>query len=272
MTTSAIIPAIGFGTFRLQGQTVIDAVHSALALGYRHIDTAKLYDNEEAVGEAIRSSGVPRDEIFLTTKIWHDSLRHDQLLASLAASNQRLGVEQVDLALIHWPSPGGEVPVAETIGALAEARERGLTRYMGISNYTIAQVDEALAVPGGEHIITNQVEVQPYLANRKLVAHCQARGLEVTGFMSLAVGKVMKDPVINAIAQVHNANPAQIALAWSLAQGVGVIPSSTNPAHQKSNLAALNIRLSAEDIARIDALDCGERIASPGFAPEWDND
>lgn len=270
MTANAIIPPIGFGTFRLQGQQVIDAVHSALALGYRHIDTAKLYDNETEVGQAIHTSGVPRDSIFLTTKIWHDCLRRDDLLASLAASNQRLGVEQVDLALIHWPSPGGEVPVAETMAALAEARERGLTKYIGISNYTIAQVDEALAVPGGEQLITNQIEVQPYLANRRLVEHCQARGLEVTGFMSLAVGKVMQDPVIADIAKAHNASPAQIALAWSLARGVGVIPSSTKPEHQKSNLAAAGITLSPEDMARINALDCGDRIASPDFAPEWD--
>lgn len=270
MSATDIIPAIGFGTFRLKGQEVIDAVHSALALGYRHIDTARLYDNETEVGRAIASSGVPRDEIFLTTKIWYDCLRRDDLLASLEASNQRLGVEQVDLALIHWPSPGDEVPVAETIGALAEARKRGMTRYIGISNYTIAQVDAALAVPGGEQLVTNQIEVQPYLANRKLVEHCQARGLQVTGFMSLAVGKVMQDPVLKDIASAHDASPAQIALAWSLARGVAVIPSSTNPAHQQSNLAAARITLSEEDMRRINALDCGERIASPDFAPQWD--
>ncbi|GHC16736.1 2,5-didehydrogluconate reductase DkgB [Aidingimonas halophila] len=266
----AILPRIGLGTFRLKEQEVIDSVSSALELGYRHIDTAQMYDNEAAVGRAIRDSAVPRDEIFLTTKIWYDRLKGDDLIQSLEESLEKLGVDHVDLALIHWPSPNDEVPMTEYIGKLNEAREKGLTKHIGISNFTIAQVDEALGVPGGEYIVTNQIEVHPYLANRKLVDHCQSKGLQVTGYMPLAVGKVMKEPVLQEIANEHGVTPAQVALAWVAARDIVVIPSSTRPAHQRANLAALDIELSADEIARIDALDAGERIANPDFAPAWD--
>jgi len=264
------IPPIGLGTFRLKGQDVIDSVQSALKLGYRHIDTAKLYDNEKAVGRAIRESGVARKDVFVTTKVWFDELAGDQALEALKASLKRLDMDYVDLALIHWPSPKGEVPMKDYIGALNKAREQGLTKHIGISNFTNAQVDEALSLPGGEHIVTNQVEVHPFLANKKVIRHCQAKGLTVTGYMPLAVGKVMDDPVLQAIAQQHGVTPAQIALAWVAQQDIVVIPSSTRPEHQKANLEAMNLTLSDEEVAKIDALDRSERIANPDFAPDWD--
>lgn len=270
MSQQHVIPPIGLGTFRLKGQEVIDSVKSALALGYRHIDTAQMYENEAEVGQAIKESGVPRDEIFVTTKIWHGSLAGDQPIEGLKESLKKLDMDHVDLTLIHWPSPGNEVPMEDYIGALNEARKQGLTKHIGISNFTIAQVDEALLVPGGENIVTNQIEVHPYLANKKVVKHCQDKGLQVTGYMPLAVGKVMNDPVLQEIAQAHEVTPAQIALAWVAQQDIVVIPSSTKPEHQKANLAALKLQLSAEEIAKIDALDAGERIANPDFAPEWD--
>ncbi|WP_111641597.1 2,5-didehydrogluconate reductase DkgB [Marinimicrobium alkaliphilum] len=270
MTEHTVLPPIGLGTFRLQEQVVIDSVLSALALGYRHIDTATFYENEAAVGKAIRASGVPREEIFVTTKIWWDQLDGDGPIRSLEGSLERLGLTQVDLALIHWPSPNGEVPMADYLDGLGRARAQGLTRHIGVSNFTIAQIDEALALPVGKYLVTNQVEVQPYLANRKLVEHCQRRGLQVTGYMPLAVGKVMKDPVLKAIGERHGASAAQVALAWVVSRGIAVIPASTNPQHQQSNLEALELTLNAEDIAQIDALDAGERIANPPFAPHWD--
>ncbi|WP_129142066.1 2,5-didehydrogluconate reductase DkgB [Modicisalibacter coralii] len=266
----AEIPDIGMGTYRLKDQEAVAAVSSALSLGYRHIDTAQMYDNEAAVGEAIRRSGVPRDEIFLTTKVWWDRLRHDDLIASLEESVRRLGVEGVDLALIHWPSPGDEVPMSEYIGALAAARDKGLTRHIGVSNFTIAHLDQALSVPGGEHIVTNQIEVHPFLANQALVEACQDLGVTVTGYMPLAVGKVMNQPILHQIAADHDATPAQVALAWVAARGIVPIPSSSQPEHQKANLAALDLTLSDEAMARIEHLDVGERIANPGFAPRWD--
>ncbi|SOC54070.1 2,5-diketo-D-gluconate reductase B [Chromohalobacter canadensis] len=270
MLNQRTLPRIGLGTFRLKDQDVIDSVTSALSLGYRHIDTAQFYDNERAVGEALKQSDVPRDEIFLTTKVWWDRLQPQALLESFEESCRQLGVEYVDLALVHWPSPDDEVPMADYIGALSQVREKGLTREIGVSNFTVAQLDQALSVLGGEHLITNQIEVHPFLANRTVVAHCQDKGLQVTGYMPLAVGKVMDEPVLKEIADAHGASPAQIALAWVAARDIVVIPSSTKPEHQKSNLEAMAITLSADEMARIDALDRGERIANPDFAPQWD--
>ncbi len=270
MAQSNIIPRIGFGTYRLKDQQVIDSVKSALELGYRHIDTAQIYDNEQSVGEGIKQSGVPRDEIFLTTKVWWDRLRHDDLIASLEESCRKLGVDRVDLALIHWPSPDDEVPKEEYIGALNAAREKGLTRHIGVSNFTMTHLDEALSVPGGEHLITNQIEVHPFLANHKLVEYSQSKGLQVTGYMPLAVGKVMNEPVLQQIADDHDVTPAQVALAWVAARDIAVIPSSTKPEHQQSNLAALDLTLSEDEMTRIARLDVGERIANPDFAPQWD--
>lgn len=271
MTDSNVIPAIGFGTFRLKDQVAYDAVSSALEAGYRHVDTAQIYRNEEAVGRAIRNSGLPRQDVFLTTKVWFDRLDGDDLIRSLEESLDRLGTEQVDLALIHWPSPGDEVPIEQYIASLAEARSQGLTRHIGVSNFTCRHVDEALATPGGEHIVTNQIEVHPYLANRALVGHCQAKGLQVTGYMPLAVGKVMHDERLQRIASAHNATPAQVALAWVAARDIVVIPSSTRAENQRANLAAMDLQLSKDQLAAIDELDCGERIADPDFAPQWDS-
>ncbi|WP_136069043.1 2,5-didehydrogluconate reductase DkgB [Modicisalibacter radicis] len=267
----SLIPGIGLGTFRLQGNEVIDAVTSGLGVGYRHIDTAQDYGNEAAVGRAIAQGGVPRDEVFVTTKIHHEWLGREALLASLETSLERLGTGWIDLALIHWPSPGGEVPMAESIEALAEARQRGLTRHIGVSNFTLAQMKEVLSLSGGEAIITNQVEVHPYLANRRIVDFCQGHGVQITGYMPLAVGKVMSDPVLQAIASDKGVSPAQVALAWVIARDIVVIPSSTKPAHQRSNLAACELTLSPTERARIDELDCNLRIADPDFAPDWDD-
>ncbi|OHV12786.1 2,5-didehydrogluconate reductase DkgB [Kushneria phosphatilytica] len=265
-----MLPSIGLGTYKLKGEEVIDSVTNALELGYRHIDTAQMYDNEREVGRAIADSGVPRDDIFLTTKVWTDRFRHDDLIASLHESLERLGTEYVDLVLLHWPSPNGEVPMAESMAALVEAKRQGLTRHIGVSNFTNAQLDEALNLEGGDQIITNQVEVHPFLANRKVVDHCEARGVKVTGYMPLARGRVMEDDTLKAIAEEQNATPAQIALAWVASRDIVVIPSSTRREHLESNMEAMKISLTADEMTRIDELDRGERIANPSFAPEWD--
>ncbi|REC95744.1 2,5-didehydrogluconate reductase DkgB [Kushneria indalinina] len=265
-----MIPDIGLGTYRLKGQEVIDSVTTALKLGYRHIDTAQVYGNEAEVGQAIADSNVPREEIFLTTKIWTDRFHHDDLIKSLEESLERLGTDYVDLVLLHWPSPDNEVPIAESISALAEAKSRGLTRDIGVSNFTMSQIDEALGVEGGDQLVTNQIEVHPFLANKALVNHCKEKGLRVTGYMPLAVGKVMEDDTLQQIADSHDVTPAQIALAWVAARDIVVIPSSTKRAHQQSNLDAMTLSLSNDEIERINALDRGERIANPSFAPAWD--
>ncbi|TNE96633.1 MAG: 2,5-didehydrogluconate reductase DkgB [Gammaproteobacteria bacterium] len=264
------LPGIGMGTFRLKGNTAREAVKSALSLGYRHIDTAQMYDNEAEVGDGITSSGIPRREIFITTKIWYDQLHASDLINSLHGSLDRLKTDHVDLALIHWPSPGDEVPMEEYLGALRDAQREGLTDHIGISNFNCAQMDKAVEILGDAPLLTNQVEVHPFLANKKVVQHAQSLGITVTGYMPLAVGKVMEDETLLHIAQDRNMSPAQVAIAWIASRGVIPIPSSTRPAHLKANLDALNIELTDDEIRAIDALDRGERIANPGFAPDWD--
>lgn len=264
------MPAIGLGTFRLQGQTVIDSVRTGLELGYRHIDTAQIYANEAEVGQAIAESGVARDQLFITTKIWTENLAAERLIPSLDDSLAKLRLEQVDLTLIHWPLPGEAVPLAESLAALREAKRRGLTRRIGVSNFTIAHLQQAIALLGAGEIATNQVELHPLLQNRKLAEFARAQGIHLTAYMPLAYGKVLAEPVVQRIAAAHDATPAQVALAWLLQQGYAVIPSSTKRDNLAGNLAADRMRLSAAEMAEIAALDRGERVANPDFAPDWD--
>ena len=264
------MPQLGLGTFRLQGQTAIDSVRTGLELGYRHIDTAQIYGNEAEVGQALREANVARRDVFVTTKIWTEHLAAERLAPSLKDSLHKLGVEQVDLTLIHWPSPANAVPVDETMAALLAAREAGLTGAIGISNFPPALMREAIAAVGAANIATNQVELHPYLQNRALADAARAAGIHVTAYMPLAYGKVMDDPAIRAIAARHEATPAQVTLAWLLAKGHAVIPSSTRREHLASNLAATRLELDAGELAALDALDRGERLVNPDFAPAWD--
>ncbi len=265
------IPSFGLGTFRLKGQAVIDSVSTALELGYRAIDTAQIYDNEADVGRAMAASGLARRELFITTKIWVDHYAPDRLAPSLEASLERLRTDQVDLTLIHWPAPGNGVPLAATLEALAEAKARGLTREIGVSNFSIALTRQAIEVLGAPAIATNQIELSPYLQNRRLAAFLASSGIAVTSYMTLAYGKVLGDPVLEAIAAAHDATPAQVALAWALQQGYAVIPSSTRRVNLASNLLARELRLSEAEMMRIGALERNGREVSPaGLAPEWD--
>lgn len=265
------LPAFGLGTFRLQGQTVVDSVRNALELGYRAIDTAQIYGNEADIGRALANSGVSRSELFITTKIWTENLAGEQLGASLKESLAKLGTDHVDLTLIHWPSPGGAVPVAESLQALQEAQSQGLTRAIGVSNFTIALMREAIAAVGAPAIATNQIELHPYLQNRQAAAFAQSQGIAVTSYMTLAYGKVLQDPVIRQIAQRLHATPAQVALAWAMQLGHAVIPSSTRRENLASNLLARDLTLDEADMLRIAALDRGERLVDPeGLAPAWD--
>lgn len=268
---SPLLPAFGVGTFRLKDQVAIDSVRNALDLGYRAIDTAQIYGNEAAVGQAIADSGVPRGELFITTKVWTEHLAGDKLIPSLKDSLTKLRTDRVDLTLIHWPSPGGAVPVAEFMGALAEARAQGLTRQIGVSNFNIALLREAIAAVGAGAIATHQIELHPYLQNHAVAEFARSQGIHTTSYMTLAYGKVLADPVVQAIAQAHGATPAQVALAWALQLGYAVIPSSTQRDHLASNLKARQLRLSDTDLAQIAALDRGERLINPeGLAPAWD--
>ena len=265
-----VMPELGMGTFRLENEQAFDAVSLALEAGYRHIDTAQIYGNEAQVGEAITQSGIAREDLFLTTKVWLDNLADDKFVDSVRDSLGKLKTDYVDLLLIHWPEKAGEVAMSSYLKSLAACKAQGLARHIGVSNFTNAQLDQAIDILGEGEIFTNQVEVHPYLQNRRVVEHVQSRGITVTGYMPLAVGKVMQDAVLQRIAEAHQANPAQIAIAWQLQQGLTTIPSSTKRANLDSNLAAREITLSDDELQAIAALDAGERIAAPDFSPQWD--
>ncbi|WP_058913778.1 2,5-didehydrogluconate reductase DkgB [Entomohabitans teleogrylli] len=265
------IPAFGLGTFRLKGEQVISSVKMALALNYRAIDSAQIYDNEADIGQAIAESGVARSELYITTKIWTENLSKEKLIPSLKQSLQKLRTDYVDLTLIHWPSPGNAVSVEESMQALLEAKNQGLTREIGISNFTIPLMEQAIAAVGADNIATNQIELSPYLQNRRVVDWARAHGIHITSYMTLAYGKALQDAQIQWIAQKHAATPAQVILCWAMAQGYSVIPSSTKRENLASNLLAANLHLDADDMQAIAALDSHQRLVDPdGLAPNWD--
>jgi len=265
------IPAFGLGTFRLKDEVVKASVSTALELGYRAIDTAQIYGNEAAVGEAIADSGVARKDLYITTKIWVENLGAEQVISSLKESLTKLKTDYVDLTLIHWPSPGNAVSVAETMHALVEAKKLGLTREIGISNFTVALMQEAIDAVGAEAIATNQIELSPFLQNQTVVEFARKNGIAITSYMTLAYGDALKDETIIAVAARHDATPAQVVLAWALQLGYAVIPSSTKRENLASNLLAQQLKLTDADMADIAKLERNGRLVSPeGLAPEWD--
>ena len=263
------IPAFGLGTFGLESQLVIDSVGTALALGYRFFDTAQFYDNEADIGATIASSGIPRRDIFLTTKVWPDNF--ERLLPSVQESLDKLGTDHVDLLLIHWPAPKNGVALADTLGALMKAKTQGLATQVGLSNFNIELMQRAMAIMGVANIATNQIELSPFLQNRKTAGFAHSQGIHITSYMTLARGHVLGDPVLQQIAQHHGATVAQVALAWGMQLGYSVIPSSTNREHLQSNLAACQLRLRDADMQAIAALERGERrVNQAALAPVWD--
>jgi 2,5-diketo-D-gluconate reductase B len=263
------IPALGFGTFRLDGSTARRMVAYALEFGYRHIDTAQMYGNEAEVGQAIVASGVPRDEIWLTTKIWPDNFRDGALQRAAEMSVRRLGTVP-DLLLLHWPNPS--VPRAETIRALNDARRRGLTRHIGISNSPVALIRESVAASEAP-LLTDQVEYHPYLSQRAVLDEVRAQGMTLTAYSPLARGTLFSDPVLRRIGERHGKGAGQVALRWLLQQqGVAAIPRSSREAHAKANFEIFDFSLSEAEMAEIAALArSGGRLISPGgMAPSWD--
>jgi diketogulonate reductase-like aldo/keto reductase len=264
----ADIPAIGFGSSSLGDCGEI--VATALRLGYRHLDTAWKYGTERGVGEGMRASGIPRGEIFLTTKVSHEYLRTDDFARSVDESLRNLGVDYVDLLLVHWPNP--EIPLHDPITALAKAKRQGLTRHIGVANFNIALLDEAIRLCP-EPLVTLQAEYHPYLDQTKLLEACRRRGLVLTAYCPLGRGRMLRDPVLADIA-AHKGRPlAQIALRWLIQQGnVIPIPRSSNPKRMAENLKVFDFTLSNDEMQRIGALKRPDgRIADPaGRAPAWD--
>ncbi len=267
----ANIPKLGFGTFQLHDATAREAVAAALTAGYRHIDTAQMYENEREVGAGLRESGVGRGDIFLTTKVWVDRFRDGDLQRSAADSLVRVGTDYIDLLLLHWPS--SEVPLAETIGALNAARDDGLARHIGVSNFTVALVREAVAASAAP-LATNQVEYHPRLSQAPVLAELERHGMALTAYCPLGQGKVVNEPAIVEIAQRHDRDPGQIMLRWHYQQpGVAAIPRSSRPERIASNFDIFGFELSADEMDRISGLasEDGRLISPESVAPAWDN-
>lgn len=265
----AVIPALGLGTWRLRDEVAVGAVHAALDAGCRHIDTAAVYDNEAAVGEALRSHAVPRAEIFVTTKVWYTDVADGALQRSAEASLKRLGLDRVDLLLIHWPSR--DVTLGEQIGALCDARRRGLARHVGLSNFTIPLMEEAVRL-ASEPLVANQVEHHPLLDQRRLLAACRRLGMAMVSYSPLGKGGLLDEPAITAIAAAHARTPAQVVLRWHLQQpGNGAIPRSSRPERIAENFDVSGFALSAAEMARISGLARPDgRLGNPSWAPDWD--
>jgi diketogulonate reductase-like aldo/keto reductase len=261
-----VIPELGFGTWRLSGRACEDAVADALAAGYRHIDTAAMYDNEEDVGRGLRAAGVDRADVWVTTKVWTDAMEPEPLRASLERSLRRLELDHVDLLLIHWPSR--EVPLERTLAAMTALREAGRTREIGVSNFPSALFQEALDLAP---VIVNQVEYHPFLSADAVLEVCEQHDVELTAYRPLAKGKVADEPVIREIAEAHGKTPAQAALRWLIEQPrVSAVPKASSPGRRRENLDVFDFELSPEEHARIDALPKGRREVNVAWAPEWD--
>lgn len=270
VVSGARIPVLGVGTWQLRDETCARIVAEALRLGYRHIDTAQGYENEAAVGEGLRASGVARDRVFITTKVRPELISDGALQRSLEESLGRLGVDAVDLALIHWPNPA--VPVSEAMRALADAKRRGLTRHIGVSNFTVALLQEAVRA-SAEPLVTDQIEYHPYLDQQKLLGAIRQHGLAITAYCPLALGRVASDPLIHAVAAAHGRTPAQVALRWLIQQGdVIAIPKTANRERLRENFEVFGFALTPAEMTAIAALS--ERnlrlVNEPAWVPAWD--
>src|SRR3954465_13976076 len=260
------VPKLGFGTWQIEGPACQGAVEDALAIGYRHIDTARAYGNEREVGRGVEAGGVSHRELFLTTKIWRDEDAPDDLRRAAEDSLQNLQVNCVDLLLLHWPNP--DFPLEETLGALVGLRDDGLIKHLGVSNFPPGLLREALKVAP---IFADQVEFHPFLRQDELLELSVEKDFTVTAYSPLARGKVPADPTLTEIGEAHGKTAGQVALRWLPAPPqVGATPKAPGPERRVENFDVFDLRLSDEDRARIDALPKGRREIDPGFAPDWD--
>jgi len=266
----AKIPALGFGTFELEPAEAESMVAHALEVGYRHIDTAQMYKNEQAVGRGLKQSGVAREDIFLTNKVWTDRFADDDLQASVRESLEKLDTDYVDLLLLHWPNP--DISLKETLGALNDVREQGLAHNIGISNFTTRLIDEAAAQTGAP-LATNQVEYHPYISQQPVLDKLAEHDMALTAYCPLAQGRVFKEPTLERIGKAHGKNGGQVALRWLIQHDdVIAIPRSSNKAHVANNFEIFDFELTEEEMRKISALHASDgRIIDLSFAPDWDN-
>lgn len=256
------LPMLGLGVYKVEdGAVTVDTVKAALDAGYRLIDTAAIYQNEESVGQAIRESGVPREDIFVTTKLWNEFHGYDEALQAFQDSLDRLGLEYVDLFLIHWPMPRFGKFV-ETYKALEQLYEEGKVRAIGVSNFEVSHLEQIIQscsiVPA-----VNQVEIHPYLSQKELIAFCQRYDIQIQAWSPLMKGReALEDPVIAYIATEHGKSPAQVILRWHLQNGVAVIPKSVTPSRIRENIEVFDFTLTKEEMHAIDGLNRNERTGS----------
>ena len=264
----AKIPAIGLGTWELRGRTCARLVEQALRLGYRHLDTAQAYDNEKEVGEAVRASGVPRSDVFITTKIWTSHFAPHDLERSVKESLKKLRLTEVDLLLLHWPNP--RVPLSETLDALAHVRKLGMTRHIGVSNFTVALMDEAVDKCPAP-LVCNQVEYHPYLDQTKVREACARHEMALVAYSPIAKGRVRKDDVLARIGRAHGKSPAQVCLRWLVQQNVSAIPRTSKLERLSENFEIFDFELSEPEMTDIAALGGQSgRLTDFGFSPKWD--
>jgi 2,5-diketo-D-gluconate reductase B len=266
----ATMPVIGFGTFRASGEDCARGVAEALKIGYRAIDTAAGYRNEDQVAAGIRASGVKREDIFITTKVPPEEAEESAFKACVERSLRDLDADHVDLLLIHWPSK--TVPIADTIATLNACKEAGWTRHIGVSNFTTTLLAEAWAATRAP-LVTNQCEYHPYLNQDRLIAACRERGMIFTAYSPIARGQVLDDPVVTRIAKTKGVTPAQVVLRWDIQQeNVVTIPKSVHADRIRSNFDVFTFTLSGSEMAEISALSRTHklRVANPPVAPQWD--
>ncbi len=248
---SARIPLIGLGTWDLRGKSCARAVEEALRLGCRHIDTAAMYRNEEAVGEGLRASGVPRGEVFITTKVWSSDLRARDFERSARDSLKNLKLDHVDLLLIHWPN--SSIPLKETVGALCKMKREGVARHVGVSNFTPALIDEAVKL-STEPLVNNQFELHPYFDQAKTIAATRKAGMSVTAYSPVARGRATGDALLSRIGKAHGKTAAQVCLRYLVQQDIIVIPKTSRPERLKENFAIFDFKLAPAEMKEIAAL------------------
>jgi 2,5-diketo-D-gluconate reductase B len=266
----ARIPLIGLGTWNLRGRTCARLVEQALLLGYRHFDTAEMYDNEREVGEGLRASGIKRAEVFITTKVWPSHFAPRELERSAKESLVRLRLSEVDLLLLHWPNP--QIPLAETLGALCKVKRMGLARHIGVSNFTVALLEEAAAL-SAEPLACNQIEVHAFLDQAKVIAACRRHGMAVVAYSPIARGGVKKDELLDRIGRVHGKTAAQVALRFLVQRGIAVIPRTSRIERLTENLAIFDFELSQAEVSKIAGLANRDgRIVDYAYSgsPKWD--
>jgi len=264
----ARIPAIGLGTWELSGRACARLVEQALRLGYRHVDTAQVYENEREVGEGLRASGVRRDDVFVATKVWTTHFAPNDLERSTRESLAKLRLAEVDLLLLHWPNP--QVPLSETLGALAHVKQLGMARHIGVSNFTVALIEEAVAACP-EPLMCDQVEYHPYLDQTKVLDACARHGLALVAYSPVAKGRIKSDQTLARIGQSHGKTAAQVCLRWLVQQNVAAIPRTSRIERLSENIDIFDFALSADEMHLIFEMRSARgRLTDFGFAPKWD--